>query len=43
MEKADKATTIFSNEHKNISKVIDAINSECTELESGKETDKVFF
>ena len=43
MEKADKATTILSNEHKNISKVIDAVIAECNSLESGKETDKAFF
>ncbi|MGR3178544.1 MAG: hemerythrin domain-containing protein [Candidatus Anammoxibacter sp.] len=43
MGKVDKATTILSNEHKNISKVIDAVISECNSLESGKETDKVFF
>ena len=43
MEKADKATTILSNEHKNISKVIDAINSECNNIESGKDMDNVFF
>ncbi|MGR3219474.1 MAG: hemerythrin domain-containing protein [Candidatus Anammoxibacter sp.] len=43
MGNVDKATTILSNEHKNISKVIEAVNAECAGLESGKETDKVFF
>lgn len=38
-----KPTKILSDEHKNILKVIEALNKECDLLESGKELDKDFF
>ena len=38
----DKPTTILSNEHQNILKVIDALNKECNLLEKGKDLDKDF-
>lgn len=43
MENCDKATTILSNEHKNISKVVEVLTAECNKLDSGSEIDKVFF
>ena len=38
-----KPTEILSEEHKNILKVIDALEKECNEIEDGKGADKVFF
>ncbi|MBI2630116.1 hemerythrin domain-containing protein [Candidatus Pacearchaeota archaeon] len=38
-----KTSKILSEEHKNILKVIDALNAECNELENGAEIDKEFF
>ena len=38
-----KSTTILSDEHKNILKVIDSVLKKCDEIEIGKEIDKEFF
>ena len=38
-----KPTKILSEEHKNIIKIIGALNKECGSLESGKPLDKEFF
>lgn len=38
-----KPTTILSDEHKNILKVIDSVLKKCDELEAGDEIDKEFF
>src|SRR3989338_6823399 len=38
-----KQTKILSEEHKNIIKIIGALNKECDSLESGKQLDKEFF
>ena len=38
-----KPTKILSEEHKNIIKIIEALNKECDSLESGKPLDKEFF
>ena len=38
-----KPTKILSEEHKNIIKIIGALNKECDSLESGKPLDKEFF
>ena len=38
-----KTTTILSDEHKNILKVIGSVLKQCEEIESGKEIDKDFF
>jgi len=38
-----KTTTILSDEHKNILKVIGAVLKQCEEIEAGKEIDKDFF
>ncbi len=43
MENSEKATTLLSNEHKNLSKVVEAIISECNSIESGNDIDKDFF
>ena len=38
-----KATTILSEEHKNISTVIEVVSAECDRVESGNQLDKEFF
>ena len=38
-----KPTTILSEEHQNILKVINALNKKCQNLEANKELDKDFF
>lgn len=38
-----KPTTILSDEHKNILKVIESVLKRCDEFETGKEIDKEFF
>jgi len=38
-----KPTTILSDEHKNILKVIDSVLKQCGEIEKGKDIDKKFF
>ncbi|MDP3026300.1 MAG: hypothetical protein Q8N63_01225, partial [Nanoarchaeota archaeon] len=39
----EKPIQILIDEHKNILKVIQALENECDSLESGKKIDKIFF
>ncbi|MDO8647652.1 MAG: hemerythrin domain-containing protein [Candidatus Diapherotrites archaeon] len=39
----EKPTAILSNEHKNIMKVIQALNNECESIEGGGKIDRAFF
>ena len=39
----EKPTLVLSNEHKNIIKVVNALNNECSAIEDGKAVDKAFF